>query len=154
MVMRIVDKALLSDLIEGSLEQKVGHTPTSAIPSLPVIKPCMEYVDHSYKKGHKVPEGLYWVRIVDIRCHGPYAYKMQIEILEYAGNIKNHIEPQIIIGYCRRYGTDFKDLAMCFGTGEIHKKSTGYKGSCGVISLSHSGWVTLIPRDVMQNKHL
>ena len=39
-------------------------------------------VDMSYKKGHDVPEGIYEVKLVSIKCHGPTAYKLQVEILK------------------------------------------------------------------------
>ena len=52
---------------------------------------------------------------------------------------------KVITGFCRRYGTDFGDLEDCFGGG-VHKRSTAYVGRVGVIYLSHSGWVTLMPK--------
>ena len=107
-------------------------------------------VDLSYKKGHDVPEGLYTVKLVDIKCHNKNTYKMQVEILKDGVSGKDWAEPKIITGYARRYGTDYADLDDCFGGGLLNK-STAYVGRVGIIDLSHSGWITLMPKRMFES---
>lgn len=100
------------------------------------------YLDCVYKKGHDVPEGIYTVKLLDIKCHTATAYRMKLELLDYTEKGK------IIYGYGRRYETDFSDLADCFGEKVVlHGKSTGYIGEIGRIFLTHSGWVKMLSRD-------
>lgn len=96
-----------------------------------------------WDKRHDVPEGFYEVRLVDVKCHNKETYKLQVEILK--NGTKPWPEPTVITGYCRRYGTDFGDLEDCFGGG-IQKRSSAYVGRVGIISLSHSGWITLMSK--------
>lgn len=107
-------------------------------------------VDCSYKKGHDVPEGIYLVKLVSVKCHGPYSYKMQVEVLNYT-NGKDYPDPKVISGYAGRRGKDFSDLEYCFAPGVVHKRSSGYVGCYGVINLTHSGWMELLPQDMFDH---
>ena len=99
------------------------------------------YMDCSYKKNHDVPEGIYTVKLLDIKCHTTTAYRMKLELLNYKE------EGKVIYGYGERYGSDFSDLADCFGEEFVlHRKSTGYIGKVGRVSLSHSGWIKMLSR--------
>ena len=100
------------------------------------------YLDCVYKKGHDVPEGIYTAKILEIKCHTTSAYRMKLELLDY--------ENKMIYGYSRRYQTDFSDLADCFGEGLVlHSKSTGYIGEVGMIYLTESGWIQLLPKNLI-----
>ena len=101
------------------------------------------YLDCSYKKGHDVPEGIYTVKILDIKCHTATAYRMKLELLDTKEKGK------VILGYGERWGSDFLDLADCFGEEPVfHKKSTGYIGEVGKVHLTHSGWIQPMPRNL------
>ena len=106
-------------------------------------------LDLSYKKGHDVPEGMYEVKLLDIKCHNKNTYKMQIEILK-RGSLPWTDATKVITGYARRYGTDYADLDDCFGGGLLNK-STAYVGRVGIIDLSHSGWITLMPKRMFES---
>lgn len=108
-------------------------------------------VDMSYKKGHDVPEGMYLVKLVSVKCHGPYSYKMQVEVLNDAYTGKDYPNPQIISGYAGRRGKDFTDLGYCFADGEVYTRTSKYVGGLGVIKLTHSGWMELMSRDLFPN---
>ena len=108
----------------------------------------IQYVDCSYKKGHDVPEGIYLVKLVSVKCHGPYSYKMQVEILKDGLSGKEYPDPKVITGFAGRRGKDFSDLEYCFAPGVVHKRSSGYVGCFGVINLTHSGWIELLSQDM------
>lgn len=110
-------------------------------------------VDMSYKKGHDVPEGLYTVKLVGIKCHNKNTYKMQVEILRDGEIGEVWAEPKIITGYARRYGSDFSDLTDCFNTDTVHSRSSAYVGCIGIIDLSHSGWITLMSKRAFGSSH-
>lgn len=141
--MRKVDVSLLPELVAGAHEQEVGvysltaNTPTTL---------CSGMTDSSWKKGHDVPEGLYMVELVGIKCHGPYAYKMEIQVLGDADSQNPFHEQKVIKGYGERNCKDFSDLALCFARGELRRRSVDYIGCQGVIYLSASGWISLMPR--------
>ena len=99
------------------------------------------YMNCIYKKEQGVPEGIYTAKILDIKCHTTSAYRMKLELLDY--------ENKVIYGYCRRFGSDFSDLADCFGEEPVlHRNSTGYIGEVGKIRLTHSGWIEKMSRDM------
>lgn len=107
-----------------------------------IIPKHAPYMDCVYKKGHDVPEGIYTAKILDIKCHTATAYRMKLELLNY--------ENKVIYGYSRSYGSDFSDLADCFGEKPIlYGKSTGYIGKVGMIYLTGSGWIQLLPRNLI-----
>lgn len=150
--MRKVDNVLLADLIEGTKEQKAPVLEACSAPSaIPVKKVDLEGTDHSWKKGHNVPEGIYLVKLVGVKCHSPNAYKMQIEILADGLSGRSYLEVRVISGFCRREKKDCSDLSICFGSGVVHKKAADYVGGYGVINLTHSGWISMLPRVMFQN---
>lgn len=138
--MKKVPVELLPKLLEGAKEQKAGDCFATLSK-----KPNIAMVDNSYKKGHDLPEGFYMVKLLNIKCHGPYAYKMDLEVYGAIGD-KEFPEPKTIKGYGERFDNSFEDLSACFGGGG-HKKSTGYIGSYGVVYLTHSGWIKLMTRN-------
>ena len=136
--MKDVPSYLLDILLAASEGQTVAPFDPTA-----TIQPKIEITDISYQKGHTVPEGYYNVRLLDIRCHNKSTYYMKVQILNKS-NSKEPCESQTIIsGYGSRYKYDFSDLAACFGDGTLLKSTKAYKGLCGEIYLSHSGWITL-----------
>lgn len=139
--MKKIDPKYLPELIKGSENQRVKTN----------ITPAGDLVmsDFSYKKGHDIPEGYYLVKLVGIKCHGPYCYYMDLEVLQDALSLEEFPEPKAIKGYGERRCSDFSDLAACFGSGVVHKRSTGYVGSYGVVWLTHSGWIKLLSRDAL-----
>jgi len=126
--MRKVDEKVLNEIMGAA-------TPTG-----------IQYVDCSYKKGHDVPEGIYLVKLVSVKCHGPYSYKMDVEVLKDAYTGKDLPEPKVISGYAGRRGKDFSDLGYCFADEEIYTRTAKYVGCYGVIKLTHSGWMELLHR--------
>ena len=126
--MRKVDEKVLAEIM--------GATAPSGI----------QYVDCSYKKGHDVPEGMYLVKLVGVKCHGPYSYKMDVEVLKDAYTGKAFPEPKVISGYAGRRGKDFADLGYCFANEEVFKRTSAYVGGYGVINITHSGWMELTHR--------
>lgn len=139
--MKKIDPKYLPELIKGSENQRVKTN----------ITPAGDLVmsDFSYKKGHDIPEGYYLVKLVGIKCHGPYCYYMDLEVLQDALSLEEFPEPKPIKGYGERRCSDFSDLASCFGSGVVHKRSTGYIGSYGVVWMTHSGWIQLLSRDAL-----
>ena len=137
--MRKVDPSLIPELLKGSENQRPGWQPDATHRKVAESS--------GYKKGHDLPEGFYLVKLVGIKCHGPYCYYMDLEVLQDALSAKAFPEPKAIKGYGERKSSDFSDLASCFGSGVVHKRSTGYVGSYGVVWLTHSGWIKLLSRD-------
>ena len=137
--MRKVDPALIPELLKGSENQRPGWQPDAT------HRKAIEST--GYKKGHDLAEGFYLVKLVGIKCHGPYCYYMDLEVLQDALSVKAFPEPKVIKGYGERKGSDFSDLAACFGSGVVHKRSAGYVGGYGVVWLTHSGWIQLLSRD-------
>ena len=115
--MRKIDPALIPELIKGSENQKpnVRIDPNGKL----------TVMDNSYKKGHDIPEGYYLVKLVGIKCHGPTCYYMDLEVLQDAFSLEEFPEPKAIKGYGERRCSDFSDLASCFSSGVVHKRSTG-----------------------------
>ena len=140
--MKKVDPILIPELNRLAENQRVKTN----------IAPAGDLVmsDLSYKKGHDIPEGYYLVKLVGIKCHGPTCYYMDLEVLQDALSLEEFPEPKAIKGYGERKGSDFSDLASCFGSGVVHKRSTGYVGSYGVVWLTHSGWIKLLSRDALR----
>lgn len=139
--MKKIDPKYLPELIKGSENQRpnVRIDPNGKL----------TVMDNSYKKGHDIPEGYYLVKLAGIKCHGPTCYYMDLEVLQDAFSLEEFPKPKAIKGYGERRCSDFSDLASCFGSGVVHKRSTGYVGSYGVVWLTHSGWIKLLSRDAL-----
>ena len=150
--MRKVDSALLTDLLEGAKEQKVPVLEVCSAPSAtPVEKVGIVSAGQGWNKGHNVPEGIYLVKLVGVKCHSPNAYKMQLEVLADGLSGESYPEVRVISGFCRRAEQDCSDLSICFGSGKVHKRAAGYVGDYGIINLTHSGWVKMLPRSIFLN---
>ena len=139
--MKKVDPILIPELNRLAENQRVN---TNITPAGDLV--CRDF---SYKKGHDIPEGYYLVKLVGIKCHGPTCYYMDLEVLQDAFSLEEFPEPKGIKGYGERRCSDFSDLASCFSSGVVHKRSTGYVGSYGVVWLTHSGWIKLLSRDAL-----
>ena len=139
--MKKVDPILIPELNRLAENQRVK---TNITPAGDLV--CRDF---SYKKGHDIPEGYYLVKLVGIKCHGPTCYYMDLEVLQDAFSLEEFPKPKAIKGYGERRCSDFSDLASCFGSGVVHKRSTGYVGSYGVVWLTHSGWIKLLSRDAL-----
>lgn len=106
----------------------------------------IQIVDNRYQKTHSVPEGLYVVKLLDIKCHSTTCFYMEVQILREMGKKAPYENQPIIDGYARRYYTGFTDLYDTFEDGIAHKSTKGYIGNIGLISLTSSGWINLMPR--------
>ena len=104
-------------------------------------------MDCTYDKGHDVPEGTYYVKLLDIKCHSKKAYKLKIYIIDDIVDAGNIYTNQSITGFAGRCPDGYYDLANCFENGVLHTSATKYIGEKGVIHLSNSGWITLNPRE-------
>ena len=137
-------KKVPAELIPALLEQEEVIREASAYMKNMFATPLKESVLSDYKKEPEVPDGEYFVKLVDVRCHGPYTYQMEVEIIEgeFAG--------KIIKGYSRRYGDDHSVLRDCFSYKKECKRSTGYIGGKGVVQFNNSYWFYLIPRLLCQ----
>lgn len=116
----------------------VTSNATNSSVSVPVVS-SSSYTDSFYNKGHKVPEGLYLVKLVDVKCHSKECYKLKVEITRGA-------ETEVITGYSNRDQYGYYDLADCFSNGVLHSRTSKYVGGLGYITLSHSGWIALLSR--------
>lgn len=103
----------------------------------PVVS--VDFTENYYDKGHSVPEGVYLVKLIEVKCHSKECYKLKVEITDGA-------EKQVITGYSNRDQYGYYDLANCFSDGVLHSKTSQYVGGVGYIVLSHSGWITLLSR--------
>lgn len=139
--MRKVDEKALAEIM-GTSATRVRYEDTG-----------VKMLDLSYKKGHDVPEGIYTVKLVGIKCHNRETYKLQVEILRTGEIGEWWVEPKVITGYARRFGADFGDLTDCFNTDTVHSRSAAYVGCIGIINLSHSGWITLMPKRMFESSH-
>ena len=132
---------LLGTLIAASEGQTV-------VPFVPKSKPvAVKAVGNGYQKGHDVPEGMYVVKLLDIRCHNSTTYYMKVQIISEMCSKAPYGEQPIINGYARR-GSDFSDLGSCFENKITHKRSKDYIGNLGLISLSSTGWIKLVSRAI------
>lgn len=112
--MRKVDVSLLPKLVAGAQEQEVGvYSLTANAPTTL----CSNITDKSWKKGHDVPEGLYMVKLVGIKCHGPYAYKMEMRVLGDADSQNPFPEQKVIKGYGERKSKIFQTLPFALPVG-------------------------------------
>lgn len=136
--MKKVNPSLLAELIKAGENQKPKQIIFEGLePSSP------EYT--GYQKGHNVPEGTYKVKLLDVKCHNKETYKLTVKVIKDWLTDKPYPEEPIITGYARRGPVRFEDLAFCFGDGTVSNNLSDYKDSIGIISLNHSGWITLIP---------
>lgn len=95
----------------------------------------------------ELPEGMYIVKLLDIKRHNANTYKLSVEVLEeWIGHKPYAEEQKVINGYARRYSKDFSDLSVCFENGVLHKKGSEYVGQKGLISVTSSGWISLMNR--------
>lgn len=139
--MRKIDVSLIATLNKGAENQVIKkNEPAAPKTTYP------EVIDMSYDKGHNVPEGIYLVKLLDIKCHSTYYYKMKIEILNRASRLAETEDHQVITGYANRHQGGYYDLADCFSGGVLHKSTKKYIGGIGFVSLSQSGWISLFSR--------
>ena len=139
--MRKVPLYLLGTLIAASSGQTVQ-------PFVPNSKPVeVKAVRDIYQKGHNVPEGIYVVKLLDIRCHNTTTYYMKVQIISEMCSKAPYGKQPIINGYARR-GSDFSDLGSCFENKITHRRSKDYIGNLGLISLSSTGWIKLVSRAI------
>lgn len=139
--MRKLDVSLIAALNKGAENQVIAKDEPAAQKIT-----YTEVIDRSYDKGHNVPEGIYLVRLLNIKCHSTYYYKIKIEILNRASRLAETEDHRVISGYANRYQGGYSDLADCFSNGVLHKSTKKYIGELGFISLGHSGWINLLSR--------
>ena len=145
-----INPELLSQLI--SEEKKFRSEQENDPIKVPVLlthkvksEPLM--IDCTYDKGHDVPEGTYYVKLLDIKCHSKKTYKLKIYIIEDIVDAGNIYTEQVITGFVGRCPDGYYDLANCFENGVLHTSATKYISEKGIIHLSNRGWITLNPRE-------
>lgn len=100
----------------------------------------------------ELEEGIYIVKLLSLKRHNANTYKLNIEIMkEWAGYKPYEEEPKVLEGYARRYSKDFSDIAVCFSNNELHTRGSMYVGQEGLVSITSSGWLTLMARSFDQN---
>lgn len=99
----------------------------------------------------ELEEGIYIVKLLSVKCHNANTYKLSVEVLkEWAGHKPLEEGPKVIEGYARRYSKDFSDIANCFSDGELHSRGSKYAGQEGLVSITSSGWISLMARSFDQ----
>lgn len=100
----------------------------------------------------ELPEGMYIVKLLDIKRHNANTYKLSVEVLEeWIGHKPYAEEQKVINGYARRYSKDYSDISGCFENKVLHKKGSDYIGQKGMVSITSSGWMTLMDRSLFSN---